>query len=271
MKLSCSTLVAAVERYPALTEALALIRELGFTRADLAALEGWQNVDPSALVSDAGPADSVAAAVRSAGLEVSGINARPGPMLNDPAPEAFAVYGRQYEALLRLAGRLDCQQLTVQPGNAISGQNRREALDLIADRLRDLGRRARAAGVQLSVEAHQGSLLEEPGEALAVLRELWPETGLTYDPSHFVMQGFGLSETADLIELTVNVHIRDADRDRMQVHYGRGALALDDLIDALRERGYSGAIAIEYFHDFDADLASTRRLRDRLISLGVEP
>jgi sugar phosphate isomerase/epimerase len=187
--------VAAIERFPTLSAALSQVRELGFARIDLAAFEGWQNLDPSALAADSGLADAAGAAIASAGLETGAINSNPGPLLNDPEEESFAEYLKRFRALLQLAGSLRCGQLTVQPGKRTDGQSVEEALALIVRRLRGLADRARAAGVQLSVEAHEGSLLEKPPDALAVMRELWPSTGLTYDPSHFVMQGFGLSET----------------------------------------------------------------------------
>jgi sugar phosphate isomerase/epimerase len=67
------------------------------------------------------------------------------------------------------------------------------------------------------------------------------------------------------------VHVRDAEATRMQAPWGSGRVDLEGLVAGLRERGYQGAVAIEYFRDFDHDGASTRRLRDRLIALGVEP
>ena len=57
----------------------------------------------------------------------------------------------------------------------------------------------------------------------------------------------------------------------MQVSWGTGAVhdQLEDLVGELTAANCKGAVAIEYFRDFDSDGSSTKALRDHLISLGV--
>lgn len=269
MKLMCSTLVAAVERYPSLSSALSCIRDMGFGRVDLAAFSGWQNVDPAALAGNPAPAGEIAASAAAAGMEVAAINAHPGLVLNDPDESVFGEYRRRFAAVLQLAEKLGCGQITLQPGKQLAGQTPEAARTLLVRRLQELGAMAAKAGVQVSAEAHEGSLLQNPQDAQAVMKEVWPTAGLTYDPSHFVMQGIDLAQTAFLFEFTVHVHVRDAARGQMQVAWGEGCVDLDGLLALLRSHRYNGGIAIEYFGDFDPDGVSVRKLRERLLSLGV--
>ena len=38
----------------------------------------------------------------------------------------------------------------------------------------------------------------------------FPNIGITYDPSHYVMQGISLLETKEIVSYSHNVHIRNA-------------------------------------------------------------
>ena len=134
--------------------------------------------------------------------------------------------------------------------------------------------RARArveSGVSLSVEGHQGSLLEKPADGLRLMEALWPAVGFTYDPSHFVMQEIPLQETEQLLDYTVHVHVRNASPGNMQATMDEGSVDFAWLVSALRERGYQGGVAIVHFSGFDADFRSTLALRDLLVQLGVAP
>jgi sugar phosphate isomerase/epimerase len=56
----------------------------------------------------------------------------------------------------------------------------------------------------------------------------------------------------------------------MQASTDDGVVDFAWLVEALRTSGYDGAVAIEYFNGFDADLEETAALRDRLLALGVD-
>jgi sugar phosphate isomerase/epimerase len=121
----------------------------------------------------------------------------------------------------------------------------------------------------VGVEGHQGSLLEEPGNALRLMAELWPAVGFTYDPSHWTMQDIPLAETAPLLHYTVHVHVRNAASGRMQASIAEGGVDFAWLIEALRRNHYDGAVAIEYFNGFDSCFSETQALAEHLRCLGV--
>lgn len=270
MYLSCSTLVCPQDTYPAIRDAIRQIEQLCFRAIDVAAFEGWQNVDPSSLaVGDQSWPRDFAASVEEMGLEVSSLNCGPSKQLSDPDPASFAQYRREHQALLDLAIAVGCPNLTVQPGGVWEGLGFARSFDVSLKHLAELSSAGTDSGVSLSVEGHQGSLLEKPEDGVRLMEALWPAVGFTYDPSHFVMQGIPLKDTERLLDYTVHVHVRNASPGNMQATMDEACVDFAWLVSALRERDYKGAVTIEYFSGFDADFVSTLALRDLLLQLGV--
>lgn len=271
MYVSCSLLCCRKAEYPTVAEALAKVRLLGFGAIDLDAFETWQHVRPSELAAGGEAAVAeLAGTLAATGLKVGSFNCGMSVPVTAEGDEAFGQYRREFLALLDLARRVGCGNLTVQPGGPQEGRDGEEVMQLVAGRLAELCGAAGREGVSVGIEAHHGSLLEAPEAALRMVSELCPAAGLTYDPSHFAMQEIALPETAALLDRAVHVHVRNAGPGRMQETMAAGTVDFHWLIGALRARGYDGPVAIEYFSGFDADFASTRALRDRLRELGVE-
>jgi len=270
MYLCCSTLVFDRETVPGpLPESLKKIRELGFRSIDLAAIEGWRNVNPSFLVRDGGKwAGEFSKMAATLGLTTSSINCAFSAPLNNPDPAAFELCRREFLAVLELAKALRCPNLTMQPGIPLSGHTPATLFDALRDHLLEFS--TLAPGMTIGVEAHQGSFLENPADALRLARAVWPHAGITYDPSHFVMQDIPFAVTEPLLDFAVHVHVRDAALGQMQAAMGKGNVDIPELISALKTKGYRGAVSIEYFSGFDRDLQSTCAIRDLLLGLGVE-
>lgn len=272
MHLSCSTLVCPHDTYPSIGDAIHKIKELGFRAIDVAAFEGWQNVDPSSLAAgDQSWPQELAAGLEAMGLEVSSLNCGPSQQLSDPDPASFAQYRREHQALVDLAAAVGCPNITVQPGGVREGLGFGRSFDVSLGHLSELSGAGAESGVSLSVEGHQGSLLEKPADGVRLMEALWPSVGFTYDPSHFVMQEIPLHETEGLLDYTVHVHVRNASAGNMQATMDEGRVDFAWLVSALRERGYQGGVAIEYFSGFDADFRNTLALQDLLVQLGIAP
>jgi sugar phosphate isomerase/epimerase len=97
----------------------------------------------------------------------------------------------------------------------------------------------RAVGVTIALELDINSPFESLEQARMLL-EAMPDLPLTYDPSHFVMQRIELKETLWLLQNARHVHLRDADRDKMQVSFGTGVIDFDWLLGTLKDSGYAG-------------------------------
>lgn len=267
---SCSTLVFDPETVSGpLPETLKKIRELGFRSFDLAAIEGWRNVNPSFLLRDGGTwASEFSQLAASLGLTTSSINCRFSAPLNDPTPAAVELCRREFLAVLDLAKTLRCPNLTLQPGIPMPEHTPAALFDALRDHLIELS--VLAPGLTIGVEAHHGSFLENPADTLRLAQAVWPHAGITYDPSHFVMQGIPFSVTEPLLDFAVHVHVRDAALGQMQAAMGKGNVDIAELISALKTKGYRGAVSIEYFSGFDRDLQSTCAIRDLLRDLGIK-
>jgi len=271
MYLSCSSLACTMDEYPNIKDAIIEMKELGFRAFDLAAFEGWQNVNPSMLAerNESWSREFINAVVES-GMKVSSFNCGPSKPLNEPKPSSFAQYEKEYIALLNLAEMVNCPNITVQPGSALKDYSFTKSFDTSMKHLAKLSSLNKDRGVTLSLEGHQGSLLEKPEDALRMMKHLWPSVGFTYDPSHFVMQGISLKETEPLLDYTVHVHVRNSSSEKMQDTMEEGIIDFHWLISALNAHGYNGAVAIEYFSGFDKEFKNTIALREMLLELNVE-
>ena len=270
MNLSCSTLCCTLDQYPNILDTLKKIKDLGFHTIDLAAFENWQNINPSVLaLSGETWSKTFLDAISFTDLKVSSINCGLSIPLNTPDRQHIPQIEREFRALVNLANAVACPNLTVQPGNPVPGYNLDTMLANTAESLRVLAPISAASGKTLSVEGHQGSILENPGVATRFIQSLWPDVGFTYDPSHWTMQDIPLTDTEPLLHLTYHVHVRNATTDKMQETMDKGNVDFVWLVESLEKHGYNGAVAIEYFSGFDDDFANTLALRDVLLSLGV--
>ena len=99
----------------------------------------------------------------------------------------------------------------------------------------------------------------------------FPNIGITYDPSHYVMQGISLLETKEIVSYSHNVHIRNARQGAMQAGMDDGEISLEEFVGMLGDSNYNGYVSIEYFNGFDGGCANIIKIREELISLGIAP
>jgi len=271
MNLSCSTLCCELPSYPHISDALTKIKTLGFHTIDLAVFEDWQNVNPSTL---AQPDETWSAefliALEKSGLKVSSLNSKLSAALNTPDQRQDEQIGIEFDALVKLAVAAGSPNITVQPGNPISGYTVETLVSLLSARLRKLAPVCLDRGITLSVEGHQGSILEDPAVALEFVRSIWPVVGFTYDPSHWTMQDIALPDTEALLDYSYHIHVRNASTHNMQETMVDGKVDFRWLINALNTHQYHGAVAIEYFSGYDGEFVNTLALRDVLLTLGVK-
>ncbi len=108
MYLSCSTLVFAKDEYPDIADVVKKIRGMGLGALDLAAMAGWQNVEPSELVKGSEFwMKEFPGVVAEHEMKVSSLNSAPSKQVNDPDPAAREQYDKEYAALLDLANALE--------------------------------------------------------------------------------------------------------------------------------------------------------------------
>jgi len=260
MTIACST---SVRCNSSLEKALADIAAAGFEAIDLLAIDGWVHVSTTDLANrfeeTLAHVDGLLSQHR---LAPVALNTGVSPQLHQRSAEVNTQREREVQGLIRLMQRYGTQVAAMQPRNPDPARPWGEVLRDCVATLREQVEAGRAAGVTFALELHVHSPFETLEQARQLLAAM-PDLPLAYDPSHYVMQGIEIKETAWLMDHARHVHLRDADVNHMQVPFGEGAVDFDWVLGALEDRGYQGHVAIEYLESdqFDA-LDSTLRLRD---------
>jgi sugar phosphate isomerase/epimerase len=217
-------------RHP-LEIALRSIAELEFHKFELAIHEGGPHLKPSEVEGDIG-----AAATR---LRVS-----PGLV-----PSAFSVeieaatdedYLKQFKAVCRLAriSAVPLVSLTASPVGA--------AMDAEIARLQKLTSLADGEGVLVDVETKNGTLTEDPDQAVALCQAV-PGLGLTYDPSHYLTGPYKNRSHDQIFPYVRHVRLRDTGKkpDQFQVRVGQGQVEYGRIITQLSRHRYDRVLAVD--------------------------
>lgn len=239
LEIAGSSLVA-VTRPPA--ESLPLLRELGFTRVELAFHEGWTTVGPRGLAKS--QTSVLRRGLKSSGLVAVALNI--GVEGLSPAPARHAL-----DDCLTLAHALKISVVTVQAEPVLD--------------LNDLVQAADRVGVMLAVETHVGYLTESTDSTLGLLAAV-SDLGLTLDLSHYAFLGLDLEspEIEALIRRADHVHYRDAAPGALQLTPGEGVLDPESFTDRLAGSGYSRNLTVEYI-DAPEDAAAARSSLERAL------
>ena len=240
MSLACST---SAFRMP-LDDALAEVRGLGFAYVDLICIPGWDHVQPPELAKDAtAVARRVATMLKRHKLTPVACNVAL-PNLHQRSEEADAERMRQAEGVARLMRRLKIRVASFYPGYKVDAAQWEDAFARWVHTWHGLEAVADEADVTFTVELHKDTVFETMAQCQRLLEAL-PELRIAYDPSHFVMQGLDVRETAPLLARAAHVHLRDAAINKMYERTGKGAVDFDWLLGSLKDRGYDGPISIE--------------------------
>src|ERR1017187_1302403 len=104
---------------------------------------------------------------------------------------------------------------------------------------------ARSRGITFAVEAHIGSLVPAPKDALRLLQAT-PGLTLTLDYTHFVRRGIGEAEVEPLIAYASHFHARGARKGRLQSSLKQNTIDYARILSVMKNLGYRGYIGIEY-------------------------
>ncbi|MGH2350892.1 MAG: sugar phosphate isomerase/epimerase family protein [Chloroflexota bacterium] len=220
--------------------AIAGIAALDFGQADLAVIEGWAHLNPSAL------ADGGHAHVRQEAARLQDLIRRH-EMKRVSACNVGLGTGDLAEQRRRLAAVCDLAALLEVPVITIGAARRDTPVDEEVQRLSALLPVAAQRGVQLTVETHVNQLTERP-EVAARLCEAVLGLGLTLDASHYYAGPNQGADFAAVLPHVRHVHLRDAgsDGEHIQMPAGSGKVDFGRIVAQLDAAGYAGKFAIEY-------------------------
>jgi len=224
---ACSTLCFG--KLP-LEDALRVIREMNFPKADLALHEPGPHLRPSDVAADVG---RVAQKLKAANLPFAAFHL---DLTESHGPEARS----HLRAVCRLARVLAVPLLTVPA--APTGSD----FDADADRLDEWARIAEADGVILTVETRSDTLTADPAGAVELCRRV-PGLGLTLDPSHYLIGPHSPANYDPLFPFVRHVRLRDSGRtaDQFQVRVGQGDVEYGRIITQLDRFRYDRSLTVD--------------------------
>jgi sugar phosphate isomerase/epimerase len=257
--------------------AISLIGQMGFEGFDVTLASNSTHLRPDAVLADMPRwVGWLEEHVVSSGLQFADVVCLPAlefkiMAVNSPDPEERRRGERYFRGMLDFASRLGAPGLTMLPGVAWPQEEHAVSLRRAAMELECRAVEARQRGLRFSIEPHIGSVCQTPRD-VASLCEMAPNLELTFDYSHFIVQGFDPVDVEPLLTRARHVHMRGANRERLQASFKRSTIDYGRLVDALRANGYDGYLAIEYLwiewaHLNEVDVVSeTVLLRDCLLA-----
>jgi sugar phosphate isomerase/epimerase len=272
LKLSCTDF-----SFPLLThdQALATIALLGFRGADIGLFESHENLKPSIeLKRPSASGAKMKRRLTAQGLVASDIflqiHAGFGEYaINHPDPKRRHFAREQFMRALDYANAAGADHVTILPGVAFADESNETSVDRSADELNWRVAQAKAAGLQVGVEPHVGSLFDTPEKALDLVRRV-PGLGFTLDYSHFTRAGISDERVEPLTRFATHLHARGARKDRLQAPLKENTIDFPRVVRALARAKFTGWIAMEYVwidweHCNEVDILSeTVLLRDVL-------
>ena len=271
IRLSCADFA-----FPLLThdQSLDLIAALGFAGVDIGLFEDRSHLRPGEMLSAPGAAADLRRRCGDRGLVIADLFLIPGATaaglaVNHPAAAERAKSRDVFRRGLDFALACGAEHYSILPGIPWPEEERAASFARAVEELAWRADLAVKAGLPLSCEAHIGSIVPTPAEALTLL-EAVPAIGLVLDYGHFVVPGHPVEEIERLHPRAVHVHARGGCRDRIQAVAEENTIDFPRLVRSLAGLCYRGWICVEYvwMQTWDCNrvdnLSETILLRDRL-------
>ena len=257
MRIACST--TGFSQLP-IKDALARISKLGFRYVDLLAMHNWAHIFPGDLVQNFSEiANEISIMMKEMDLQVIALNCSMSFSMSTGDKREIQTIVEEAAALIRLAERFNVPVVVFQPGGSIEGLSFDQAFLSSVRMLKKIISGSKNTGIAVAIETHVGSLAEKYNDALRFVAEV-PGLKLAYDPSHFIMSGFDLAGSEELLQHTAHVHLRNAVKGNIQAPMKDGDLDFKWVFDAIDKSGYAGAVSIEYIDNRDREIQSDIKL-----------
>jgi sugar phosphate isomerase/epimerase len=260
-------------------QAFRLISMLGFDGVDVGLFEERSQLQPGHVI------PHLAASARDLGHKVSDCGlAFADIFFQAPTFEAMAANhpdpkernkGRDlFLRMLEFTLRCNAPHMTGLPGVTWEGEPYETSLKRCADELSWRAEQARHVGVVFSVEAHLGSIVPTPRQAMQLV-ETAPGLTLTLDYTHFTYQGISDDEVEPLVKHASHFHARGACRGRLQALYSQNVIDYPRVVRTMKQMDYPGYVGIEYVwqeweHNNEVDNVSETVLMRNLIRKSFE-
>jgi sugar phosphate isomerase/epimerase len=232
-------------------QVLDLIAALGFDGVDIGLFEGRSHLWPSRvfrrLEAEAG---QLARKLQDRGLRAADVFLQTAVDFVSLAPNHPDARRRRkardmYLRTLDFAGSCNCRHVSTLPGATFDDESPANSLARCRDELAWRVEQARSRGIVFSVEAHIGSIVPRPKQALDLVRST-PGLTLTLDYTHFTRVGIPDARIEPLVPHASHFHARGACRGRLQTSLAHNAIDYARVLKMMQQCDYRGYIGIEY-------------------------
>src|SRR5689334_10020196 len=237
------------------TELPLLERPAAAKAAGFDAVEFWWPFS-QAVPADA-DVDAFVAAVRDAGVQLTGLNFFAGDMPGGDRglvswPKRSGEFRDNIDVTVGIGERLGTQGFNALYGNRVDGATEQEQDEVAVENLALAAQAAARIGATVLLEPVSGAPrypLKLAADALAVIDRVQaaydvPNVGLLADLYHLAVNGDDVNKViADSTDWVAHVQIADAPG---RNEPGTGTLPLDQQLTALEANGYSGWVGLEY-------------------------
>ena len=170
---------------------------------------------------------------------------------------------------LDYAAACGAKHVTTLPGVQFEAEEPADSWQRCREELAWRVQQAKQRRIVFSIEAHVGSIVPKPKEALRLVRSV-PGLTLTLDYTHFTRSGLPDSASEPLIVHASHFHARGACKGRLQTSFQRNTIDYARVLRAMRRAKYDGYVGVEFVwidweHCNEVDnLSETIQLRDFL-------
>lgn len=153
---------------------------------------------------------------------------------------------------IKLARELNCSSISIQPGGILeNNMSEEEAIKLFIDGLNKIKKYAKEYDVKVLIEPEPNLLIENSKEYENFIKNVDDSIfGLNFDIGHFFCAGENPSSLVKNLKKYIgHFHIEDIAADRVHNHLipGLGAINLKQVLETIKNTGYSGFISVELY------------------------
>lgn len=229
---------------------LDVIAMLGFDGVDVGLFEGRSHLYPSREFADPTAAGTLRSKATDRGLRIADVFLQMDPdfklfAVNHPDAQRRDKARDWFRRTLDYAAACESPHVTILPGVSFEDEPATDSLARCRDELAWRVEQSQAAGIVFGVEAHVGSIVPTPPQALALVQSV-PGLTLTLDYTHFTRDGLPDSDIEPLLAHASHFHTRGACRGRLQCSFKDNVIDYGRIIDRMQAGGYSGYVGIEY-------------------------
>lgn len=230
---------------------LSLIGLLGFDGVDIGLFEGRSHLWPSIEFRNIGKsAKMLKKKLGDRGLKAADVFLQCAPdfvpyAINQPDASRRRKARDWFVKTLEYADTLGSPHVTTLPGVTFEKEGREASLARAVEELAWRLEEAKRAKLVFSVEAHVGSIVPTPEQALDLVRRT-PGLTLTLDYTHFTRAGMPDSRVEPLVKHATHFHVRGARKGRLQAAFKDNVIDYKRVLRAMKKSGYKGYLGVEY-------------------------